>query len=132
VDWKSCFQGKKVLVAEDDEINRDLMTDILGLMHCAFEFACDGAEAVEKFQKGSYELILMDIRMPKKDGITATKEIRALEQGKTRIPIVALTASLLEEDKRNCIAAGVDDFVAKPIHLEELRQKMAKYLLGAA
>lgn len=131
MDWKTCFAEKKILIAEDDALNRELMSDIFATMSCIPDFAFDGEIAVQKFKTQSYHLIFMDIQMPKKDGITATKEIRQHEKttGQNRIPILALTASILDQDKRNCLAAGIDDFVSKPIHLTELRTKMAKYLL---
>ncbi|PIS02240.1 MAG: histidine kinase [Chlamydiae bacterium CG10_big_fil_rev_8_21_14_0_10_42_34] len=129
MDWKTCFTGKKILVAEDDPLGRELMRDILGLMNCSVQFAEDGNQVIEMYQKEPFDLIFMDIRMPNKDGISATKEIRAAEKDGKRVPIIALTASILDEDKKNCVKVGVDDFISKPILLDELRQKMAKYLV---
>lgn len=126
MDWKTAFVGKKILIAEDDEMNRALMQDILEGMGCLFEFAVDGEEAVEKYKKGDFDLILMDIRMPKKDGIQTTKEIRAMQ--KKRIPIIALTASLMDQEKESCVKAGIDDFVPKPIIIKNLRTKMGQLL----
>lgn len=122
------LKDKKILVAEDDEMNRELMSDILQSMNLPVEFARDGNEAVHKFKQGKFDLILMDIRMPNKDGISATKEIRLLEPPGQRIPILALTASILEEEKQTCIEAGLDDFIYKPISLQILRNKITKYL----
>ncbi len=130
MDWKTCFKDKRILIAEDDQVSRDLMHDIFDLMGCRAEFAVDGNDVVEKFKKGEFDLVFMDVRMPNKDGVAATKEIRALEKGGKRTPIVALTASILAEDRRVCVEAGVDEFVAKPIHLDDLRNKMAKFLIG--
>jgi two-component system, sensor histidine kinase and response regulator len=129
-DWKTCFKGKRILIAEDDAVSRDLMSDIFELMGCSAEFTVDGNQVVEKFQKGTFDLIFMDVRMPNKDGVSATKEIRALEKGGKRVPIIALTASILVEDRQMCIEAGVDEFISKPIHLDDLRSKMAKFLLS--
>lgn len=122
------LKNKKILVAEDDEMGRELMADIFEVMECKVDFAVDGVEAVKKFKEKSYDLILMDVRMPNKDGISATKEIRALENNNKRIPIIILTASILEEDKKKCFDAGVNDFILKPIRLEELRAKIRKFL----
>jgi CheY-like chemotaxis protein len=130
MDWKQCFIGKKVLVAEDDLVNQELMQDIFSSMGISIEIAKDGNEAVEKVKNGAFDLVLMDIRMPNKDGIQASKEIRSLENGK-QIPIFALTASVLPSDKEEIILCGVTDFLSKPIDLNELREKMAKVLLGA-
>ncbi len=131
MDYKTCFAGKKILLAEDDTTNQEMMKDILGGMQCQIEIAKDGNEAVTKFSQGSFDLILMDIRMPNKDGIQATREIRALEKGNKKIPILALTASTLNSERESIISAGVDDFLQKPINLEELRKKMAQHLLGS-
>lgn len=131
MDWKACFIGKKILVADDDAINREMMGDIFAAMQCQVEYAADGVEAIAQYKKGKFDLILMDIRMPNKSGIEATREIRALENGSRHTPIMALTASLLEEDRQECLKSGVDDFVLKPIHLEDLRQRMAKAMLEA-
>lgn len=130
MDWSTCFKEKKLLVAEDDRMSREMMKDILEMMNCKVDFAVDGNQVVEMFGKANYDLILMDIHMPDKDGIVATREIRALEQGKKRIPILALSASILHHDKEVALAAGIDDFIEKPVHLGELRAKMSQYLIG--
>lgn len=128
MDWKTCFQGKKILIAEDDSVSQELMKDIFQQMNCTVEIAKDGSEAVEKFKQGSYDLVLMDVRMPNKDGMEATKEIRAFEGSNRHTTIFALTASVLE-NKEPILQAGVDDLIPKPINIEELRNKMAKFLL---
>jgi two-component system, sensor histidine kinase and response regulator len=124
MDWKTCFKGKKVLIAEDDSVTREMMQDVFELMGCDFTFALDGNEAVEKYKEGKFEILLMDIRMPNKDGETAIKEIRALEKEGERIPIIALTASIEKQ-----LGDIVDARIEKPIHLEDLRTTMAKLLL---
>lgn len=128
MDPQTSFEGKRVLIAEDDEVNRELMTDVMAFLHCAADMAKDGQEAIEKYKTNSYDLILMDIRMPVKDGIEATKEIRSLEKAPKRIPIIALTATTDPEDREKAVQAGIDDFVSKPIELKLLREKMQKYL----
>jgi len=129
MDWKTCFQGKKILVAEDDSINRELMSDILTQMQCQVDFAKDGNETVEKVSKGHYDLVFMDVRMPDKDGMQAAKEIRGLENDSKNVPILALTASSTES-KEDILQSGMNDMVSKPINLTELREKMANVLLG--
>lgn len=128
MDYKTCFQGKKILVVEDDPVNRELMQDILSQMSCQIEFAVNGVEAVDKALKGGFDLVFMDVRLPDKDGMQATREIRAKEQGK-HIIILALTASVVD-DRNQILDSGVDDMVSKPVNLQELREKMAKHLLG--
>ncbi len=120
------FAGKKILVAEDDEMNRALMEDIFQNMGCLFEFAVDGNQVVEKYKQEDFDLILMDIRMPKKDGIQAAREIRAM--AKKRVPIIALTASMVDHEKQTCLEAGIDDFIFKPIIIKDLKNKMTRYL----
>jgi CheY-like chemotaxis protein len=88
-----------------------------------------GAAAVEAVQRQDYDLVLMDVQMPVMDGLEATRQIRALEGRVTNIPVVALTASVLEQDVEACRAAGMDDFVAKPIDADALLEAVARWVL---
>lgn len=128
MDWKTCFQGKKILVVEDDSINRDLMQDILVGMGCEVDFANDGAQGVDKALATHYDLIMMDVRMPNKDGIQATREIRNSQGQSKDSPIIALTAST-SDDEQTIKKAGMSALVQKPLNLEHLRQKMAEFLV---
>lgn len=128
MDWKTCFQGKKILVVEDDSVNRDLMNDVLTQMQCQIEFANNGAEAIQKATSQSYDLIFMDLRLPDKDGIEVTKEIRNSEGPSKNIPILALTASTTDTEE-SMKQSGMTGLVNKPIDLEKLRQKMAEALV---
>lgn len=128
MDWKTCFQGKKILVAEDDAINRDLMNDILTQMQCQVEFANDGNQAFEKALSQHYDLIFMDIRMPNKDGMQVTKEIRASAGQSKDAPILALTASTTDSPEM-VQQSGMNGVIYKPLDLEKLRQKMAEFLV---
>src|SRR5690606_27452707 len=85
-------------------------------------------EAVEAVQRASYDVILMDCRMPEMNGLEATRAIRALEVGKRRTQIIAMTANALERDRRSCLEAGMDDYLAKPLHLEDLRKALERAL----
>ncbi|MCA9794287.1 MAG: response regulator, partial [Candidatus Eremiobacteraeota bacterium] len=115
------------LVAEDNPINQTLATITLQQAGHAVTVAGDGRAAVEAYQEGSFDVILMDIQMPELDGFEATAEIRKLEQGKTeRIPIIALTAHAMKGDRERCLAAGMDGYVSKPIDVEELKAELAK------
>jgi CheY-like chemotaxis protein len=115
-----------VLVAEDNSINRGVISQMLHLLDCRAEVVTNGREAVEAVRNGRYDVVLMDLQMPEMDGIEATKEIRRLEAaGERRVAIVALTAHALDGQRERCLAAGMDDFLAKPITLEALTLALA-------
>jgi CheY-like chemotaxis protein len=120
--------GVPVLLVEDNAINRMLAEKFLEDLGCAVEVAEDGLEAVEREAGGRYALIFMDCHMPRMDGFTATRQIRQRETtlGR-RTPIVALTAGVTTEERDKCLAAGMDDFVAKPIVLAELRHCLRRW-----
>jgi two-component system sensor histidine kinase/response regulator len=121
-------RGISVLVAEDNPINQKLLKAMLVKWGCSVDFASDGAEAVEKACMGTYDLIFMDVQMPNMGGIDATKEIRRITGGKT--PIIALTAHAMEEDRASCIAAGMNDYMVKPISEKMLKEKLTYYGKG--
>ena len=118
------FSGK-VLVAEDSKSNQILVEKILQLYGLEVVTVDNGKEAVEKTLQGSFDLILMDIQMPGLNGLEATKKLR--EEGITT-PIVALTAYAMPKDRANCMAAGCDDYISKPIDQDELRRVLSKYV----
>lgn len=118
------LKGKRVLVVEDFIFNQELMEDILQDLGCQVDLADDGQQAVDLFKQHPYDLILMDVQMPNKDGYDSTKEIRILENNKKHTCIIALTAGALVEDREKCLAAGMDDYISKPIDLEMLKQKI--------
>ncbi|MBI4693691.1 MAG: response regulator [Gammaproteobacteria bacterium] len=109
----------RILVAEDLEDNQEVVRQLLQGIGCEVEIAPNGHEALARFRAWRPDLILMDIRMPEMDGFQATRLIRALPEGRT-LPIVALTASAFEEDRREILAAGCDDLVSKPVDYEHL------------
>lgn len=123
------LQGKKILVAEDDPASQELMKDIITGMGVSVEIAQDGAEAVEKFKQSSFDLVFLDINMPKKSGTEAIQEIRSIDSKKT--PIFALTASVIEDEKKKIMGHGFDGFIAKPIQVKALREKITQILTGA-
>jgi len=126
------FNGCVVLVAEDVEINREIMSAVLEDTGAAVEFAENGKTAVGIFSENpkKYSLILMDINMPEMDGYEATRRIRALPFSEAKnIPIIAMTANVFKEDIEKCIAAGMDGHTGKPIDSKELFEKLSKYLL---
>lgn len=118
------FSGKRILLVEDNELNREITTEILKDAGFEIDMAEDGSVAVEKVkaaQKGRYDLILMDIQMPVMDGYEATKAIRALpERFRADIPIIAMTANAFEEDRQKAIEAGMNAHAAKPIEIDKL------------
>jgi CheY-like chemotaxis protein len=131
-DWAGCFAGKRVLLVDDVAINREIIISLLEHTGIAFDSAQDGREAFEMFQHSpsAYAGILMDIHMPEVDGYEATRRIRDLGFPEARaVPIIAMTANVFREDIEKCLAAGMDDHVGKPIDLEQVMEKLRKYLL---
>ena len=125
------FQGHRILLAEDVEINREIMLTLLEPTQLEFDCAVDGDEAVRKFSSAPerYDLIFMDIQMPVMDGLEATRRIRALGFEKAvKIPIVAMTANVFREDVEQCMKAGMNDHLGKPIDYGELLAKLKRYL----
>jgi len=139
-DDRLSFSGARVLVAEDNEINQEVATKLLKQWKISTELAKNGREAVTKAQTGDFSLVLMDIQMPELDGYGATEEIRTWEQtrpqaahsGDTRLPIVAMTAHAMSGDREKCLAAGMDDYITKPLNPHELLTQLLKWLQADA
>ncbi|MBD5803938.1 Sensor histidine kinase RcsC [Azoarcus sp. Aa7] len=121
-------QGRLILVADDDEINKKVILEQLALLGQAAEIADDGAEALRMWQRGGYALILTDLHMPNMDGYSLTKAIREAEDGAARIPIVALTANALQGESRRALEAGMDDYLTKPVRLDVLGAHLERWL----
>jgi phosphate/phosphite/phosphonate ABC transporter binding protein len=120
------FQGH-VLLAEDNMANQVVAVSMLKKLGLRTTVALDGIQVMTEFARVNYDLILMDCQMPKMDGYEATEKIRKMENNE-RIPIVALTANVLEGDREKCLAAGMDDFLAKPLKREELVAVLDRWL----
>ena len=130
-DEKFDFSTNIILLAEDIPINREIVHTILQDTGIIIEYAENGLEAVKQFQEKSnrYDLILMDIQMPKMDGYTATKTIRNLDIQKAKtIPILAMTANAFKEDIEKCLASGMNGHIAKPIDLDILLEVLSVHL----
>lgn len=126
------FWGKKILLVEDNELNQEIAVEILQEEGFVLDVADDGTVAVEKMKKaapGQYDLILMDIQMPKMDGYEATRQIRAMaDEEKAQIPIIAMTANAFDEDKKKALAVGMNGFVFKPIEIPKLMAELKRIL----
>lgn len=120
---------RRVLLAEDDEVNRFVATSILLQSGYAVEGVTDGADAVRLARQTRYDVVLMDCEMAEVDGFEATAQIRADEaaRGQKRVPIVALTAHAMQGDREDCLAAGMDDYLAKPFKQQSLRDMLEKW-----
>ena len=126
------FKGKHILLAEDNELNREIAEEILNAYGFEVDIAENGVIAVEKVSTaapGQYDLVLMDVQMPIMDGYTATRRIRELENpALAGIPILAMTANAFDEDRRNALESGMNGFLSKPIVIAYLVQEMRKIL----
>lgn len=122
------FSNKRILVVEDYLINQELTKELLEILGCTVDVASTGHEALELVEKQRYDLIFMDIQMPKMDGYETTKEIRQLEKGSHHTPIVALTANALQGDREKCINAGMDDYISKPFRSSDLERVLSQWL----
>ena len=123
--------GRRLLLAEDNGLNAEIAMTILQDADAEVELAADGKIAVDKLQDvpaGYYDAILMDIQMPNMNGYEATKAIRKLTDERAKIPIIAMTANAFEEDRQAALAAGMDDYVAKPVEISELFRTIMKNL----
>jgi len=125
------FQGRRILLVEDVEINREILLTVLEPTLLEIDCAVDGAEAVRLFNADPerYDMIFMDVQMPVMDGLEATQRIRRVDSEKAReIPIIAMTANVFRKDVERCINAGMNDHIGKPIDFRELLAKIKQFL----
>ena len=130
---KRHYAGARILLAEDNEINREVAVSLLQSVDLNVDVAINGREVVSMARTGDYDLILMDIQMPEKDGMEATRLIRTKLvdcASNIDIPILAMTANVFEEDRQACLRAGMDGFVGKPVEPEKLFSELAEWLPG--
>ncbi len=128
----SCFIGKRILLVEDNEFNREIARYILEGAKFVVEEAENGSECVNmllKAEPGSYDAVLMDIQMPVMDGYKATQEIRNISNPEiANVPIIAMTANAFDEDKKRCLEAGMNGHLGKPLDVEKLMKELSKHL----
>ncbi len=125
------LQGKRILLAEDNELNWEVARELLSSLEMDLDWAENGQICVAKFQEspiGYYDAIIMDVRMPVMDGYEATIAIRGLERRDVDIPIIAMTADAFSEDIQKCLECGMNDHLAKPIDIQVVAHKLKKYL----
>ncbi len=122
--------GQRILLAEDNEVNRLLAMTLLEKQGYRVDVASNGYEAISAVTESTYDLVLMDVQMPEMDGLEATRRIREMAGASARVPIVAMTANAMKGDREKCIQAGMNDYVSKPIDREDLFRKIA-YWTGA-
>jgi signal transduction histidine kinase/DNA-binding response OmpR family regulator len=125
------FAGTHILVAEDNPVNQRVAERILQKLSVRVTIASNGAEALERLAEGKFDAVLMDCQMPVMDGFTATQQIRAAERlrsGGARLPIIALTANVMNEDREHCAAAGMDAHLSKPIDSAKLIEALSRLL----
>ena len=119
------FQDIKVLYVENDVLYIDLVKSYLGYIGCESDFALDGQEAIDKIKSNKYDLCFMDIDMKPMGGLEATKIIR--KDVNKNLPIIALTGTITDDDKKICFQAGMNDFVMKPVSKETIKAKIIQY-----
>jgi PAS domain S-box-containing protein len=124
--------GIRILVAEDNEVNRKLTLLLLGKMGYGADLAANGLEALEALRRERYDVILMDVEMPVMDGLEASRSIHREWPGNERPRIIAMTANAMQGDRETCLAAGMDDYLSKPIDADALATALARCAPGAA
>jgi PAS domain S-box-containing protein len=124
--------GVRVLLAEDNVVNQKVAARMLERLGLRADVAANGREAVQMFEMAWYDLILMDCQMPEMDGYAASEAIRKLERGERRVAIVAMTAEAISGARERCLAAGMDDYIAKPVKMEALAEVLRKWIRRTA
>ncbi len=122
------YRGAHVLLAEDNPVNQEVARAMLERAGCRVTIAVNGRAAVEQWLAQPFELVLMDCQMPELDGFEATREMRTQEAGRVRVPIIALTANAMADDRERCLAAGMDDYLPKPFKRSDLMAVLQRWI----
>ncbi|MCS6899695.1 MAG: response regulator [Myxococcales bacterium] len=125
-------KGACVLIVEDNPVNQRVISRMVQKLGHGYALARSGEEALRMLEEGCYDLVLMDMRMPGMDGLETTRELRRREGGKKHTIVVAATANAFSEDREQCLHAGMDDFLAKPVRMEELQAMLLRWLPRAS
>jgi CheY-like chemotaxis protein len=122
----------RVLLVEDNAINRKVADALLRKLHCQCASAVNGAEALRRLAGEAFDVVLMDCQMPVMDGFEATRRLRAGEAGTlaASLPVIAMTANAMQGDREQCLAAGMDDYLAKPVSRDDLAATLARWTTG--
>ena len=120
-------QALSILVAEDNLINQKVIVGMLKHLGHAVEVAENGLVAINMLEHGDYDLILMDVQMPELDGLEATRRIRARTDHKGRLPIIGVTANAMEHDRDNCLMAGMNEHLPKPVRQQDLKAVLMRW-----
>jgi CheY-like chemotaxis protein len=122
------LEGARILLVEDNEINREVALELLSGEGVVVDVATDGREALQMLARERYDGVLMDCRMPVMDGFAATRALREMP-GLQTLPVIAMTADALESDREKALAAGMNDHIAKPIDLDEMVAKLRRWIV---
>jgi len=123
------LEGVRILLAEDNLVNQKVAQKMLQNLGCAVKVVPNGEEATIAAAEEDFDVVLMDCQMPKLDGDGATKAIREREQGMGRTPVIAMTANAMKGDREKCIAAGMDDYISKPVRQDVLADALKRWTL---
>jgi two-component system sensor histidine kinase/response regulator len=128
----STFRGNKILLVEDNPVNQRVAQRTLQNLAAEVTIANNGAEALERIAASNFDAVLMDCQMPVMDGFTATRRIREMElsRGGKRLPIIALTANVMSEDRDKCLAAGMDAHLGKPIEVAQMIESLSRFIMA--
>ncbi|MDB5972952.1 MAG: two component signal transduction system hybrid histidine kinase/response regulator with [Hydrocarboniphaga sp.] len=130
IDSRAALAGRRVLLVEDNEINQEVASELLRRAGVIVELAINGEQAVQRATATRYDAVLMDVQMPVMDGIEATRLIRALPAPQAQVPIIAMTANAMAEDRQRCLDAGMDDHLGKPVDVHRLYEVLARWTAG--
>jgi two-component system sensor histidine kinase/response regulator len=130
VEIQAGLRGANILLVEDNDVNQEVASEILKNAGCAVRIATDGEAAIRAVQEAAYDLVLMDVQMPVMDGLAATREIRNLPRF-AALPIIAMTANAMKEDRQKCLEAGMNDYIAKPIDPDAMFSTLRRYYFNS-